>query len=612
MAKRSAGSVAIRVLAFFLMSCAARTIFLLPCVVADDRYVDVDNQDRSPVDLAITPDGDWLVTANQTSGTLSLVRLADGAVMAETPCGQRPSAVAVSPDGKRVLASATYSGELHAYRLTNASIEHTGALKLGFEPRGIALSPDGRLAYVALTAANEVAVVELETLDVVARIGVGRWPRYLAISPDGKRLAVGTSGDGSISVVDTESRSKLFDSKFLGLNIGHVQVSSDGRYAYFPWMVYADRPITAGNIREGWVLGNRMARVRIDEQARREAIALDPRGKAVADPHGLALSPAEDWLAMSASGTHELVLLRLAELPLMPDGPGDHMDPDLAKDEERFVRIPLGGRPMGIRFGRDGQRVYVANYLDNSVQVVNVAQWRVERAIPLGGPDEPSPARRGEAIFVDALRSADGWYSCHSCHYEGGTNAITMDTKNDGSFGTYKMVLSLRNAPHTGPWFWHGWQNDLSAAVEKSLGDTMQGPAPATDDVRAVMAYLQTLESPPNSRGTSTPGELSAAAQRGQELFASDAAGCSNCHSGPYFTDGRQHDVGLGSSYDAYEGFNTPSLVDVANRAGYLHHGRAKSLAELLTDLHSPAKVSGTRELTPDEVADLVAYLETL
>ena len=52
--------------------------------------------------------------------------------------------------------------------------------------------------------------------------------------------------------------------------------------------------------------------------------------------------------------------------------------------------------------------------------------------------------------------------------------------------------------------------------------------------------------------------------------------------------------------------------MDVGNRAGYLHHGRAKSLDELLSDLHSPAKVSGTRELTDQERADLVEYLKTL
>ncbi|MEX0679630.1 MAG: cytochrome c peroxidase [Pirellulales bacterium] len=567
--------------------------------------------DRSPVDLALSPDGRWLVVANQTADSLSLVRTADGEVVAEVACGKRPSAVVVTPDGRRALVSATYGGELLAFELDGPRLRGAGVVNLGFEPRGIAVSPDGRLAYVALTAANEVAVVDLSDMCAVARIAVGRWPRYLCLSPDGTRLAVGASGDGGISVVDTRSREKLFDSKFAGLNIGQMAASADGRYAYFPWMVYADRPITPGNIREGWVMGNRVARVRLDGPARREALALDPRGRAVADPHGVALSPDGKWLVLSASGTHELVALRLDDLPLSSDGPGDHLASEIAADGERFFRVPLTGRPMGVRFDRSGERVYVANYLANSVQVVNFPERRLEREIPLGGPAEPSQQRRGEAIFFDAHRSTDGWYSCHSCHYEGGTNAVTMDTKNDGSFGTYKLVLSLRNVRHTGPWFWHGRQDDFPGALAKSMKETMQGPQPTDDDVRQLAAYLETLEGPPNW-WRNADGTLPESALRGQQVFASAAANCASCHAGPYFTDGGIHDVGLGASYDQYQGFNTPSLLGLANRVRYLHHGRAASLDDLLALLHSPAKVSQTRELTDQERADLVEYLKSL
>ena len=49
----------------------------------------------------------------------------------------------------------------------------------------------------------------------------------------------------------------------------------------FPWMVYRNNPITAGNIRLGWVLASRIARVRLDGPARREAMSLDPQGKAI-------------------------------------------------------------------------------------------------------------------------------------------------------------------------------------------------------------------------------------------------------------------------------------------------------------------------------------------
>lgn len=567
--------------------------------------------DRSPVDLALSADGQWLLTANQTSGSVSRVRLSDGAVVAEVSCGQRPSAIVLSTDNRTALVTTTYGGELVVLDVADGQLAVNRRVRLGFEPRGVALSPDAQTAYVSLTASNEVAVVNLESGSVSAKVAVGRWPRYLALTPDGTRLAVGCSGDGGVWVVDTQDRSVLYKSSFQGLNIGHVQISRDGLHAYFPWMVYADRPITPGNIREGWVLGNRIARQRLDSPARREALAIDPRGRAVADPHGIALSPDEQWVAVAASGTHELVFFRLHDLPLRGDGPGDHLAADIARDDQRFFRVTLGGRPMGICFDRSGRLVYVANYLDNSVQVVDAGERKLMRTLPLGSAREPSLARRGEAVFHDGLRSADGWYSCHSCHYEGGTNAVTMDTKNDGSFGTYKMVLSLRNLKHTGPWFWHGWQQSVSDAVSKSLADTMQGPAPTDEDTQAVMAYLETVAPPPNSHRAADRA-LAQQAERGRAVFNSDVANCSQCHSGLYFSDGKVHDVGLGSEFDKYEGYNTPSLVDIANRAGYLHHGRAKSLDELLIDLHSPEKVSGTRALTDEERADLVAYLKSL
>ncbi len=596
----------------------ARAIVLLGLIAAGANLLhsivaagEARQQDRSPVDLVLSEDGSHLLVANQTANSVSLVRVADGKVLVELPCGEHPVAIALSPDGHRVLASASYSGDLCLFDYHDAELTAAGRVHLGFEPHGIAVSPDGQLAYVALAGSNEIAVVDLKTKVCVDRVEVGHWPRYLCLSPDGTRLAVGCSGDGGISVVDTKDRTVLFDTKFVGLNIGHLVPSADGRYAYFPWMVYADRPITPGNIKEGWVLGNRVARVRLDVKARREALALDPRGKGVADPHGIALSPDEKWLVLSAAGTHELVALQLDGLPLRPDGPGDHMKADLAADHDRFVRIPLGGRPLGLRFDASGQHVYVANYLANAVQIVNLAERRVEREIPLGSAAEPSLVRRGEAIFYDAQRSVDGWYSCNSCHYEGHTNAVTMDTRNDGSNGTYKMVLSLRNVHHTGPWFWHGWQTDLKAALARSLVESMQGPKPSDEEVEQLATFLRTLAPPPNSRRGSDGG-LPEPAQRGKQVFHNEVANCAACHSGPYFTDGEVHDVGLGSEYDKYEGYNTPSLLGTANRVRYLHHGRALSLDDLLSDLHSPAKVSGTRELTDQERADLVAYLQTL
>lgn len=569
-------------------------------------------RDRSPVDLVLTPDQQWLLTANQTADSVSLVRLATGEVVAEVPCGRRPAALTLTPDGRRVLVTATHSGELTVLGLADGKLTRVASVRLGFEPHGVAVAPDGKQAFVALTTAHEVAVVDLEKLEVLDRIAVARWPRYLALSPDGKRLAVGCNGDGGIAVVDAIARKQLFLEDFSGLNLGQMQVSADGKHVYFPWMVYRHNPITANNIRLGWVLASRIARVRLDEHARREAISLDPQGQAIADPHGLALSPDEQWLVCAASGTHELLVYRLPGLPFQDyGGPGDHINPTLLKDRDRFDRIPLGGRPMSVRFSRDGKQVFVANYLLNAVQVVEVASKKVVRTIALGSAREPTLARKGEAIFYDGQRSLDQWYSCHSCHYEGHTNAVAMDTRNDGRFGNFKTVLSLRNVTRTGPWFWHGWEKDLSSALRKSMTDSMLGKEPTADDLKALHAFLETLTPPPNPNLT-PEGQRTEASRRGERVFQGEKAGCVRCHSGPHFTDGKVHEVGLGDRGDVYKGYNPPSLQGVYDRVRYLHDGRARTLEEVLKGPHNPAKVTGRGELSEEEVKDLLAYLRSL
>ncbi|OYV83051.1 MAG: hypothetical protein B7Z73_16475, partial [Planctomycetia bacterium 21-64-5] len=411
---------------------------------------------------------------------------------------------------------------------------------------------------------------------------------------------------------DTAARRMLYDERLQGLNIGHMAASRDGNYVYFPWMIYRQNPIDARNIQAGWVLGSRIARVRLDGPARRQAMTLDERGKAVADPHGLGLTSDEQWLVVSASGTHELLVYRLPGLVLQDfGGPGDHIDPALVHDERRYDRVPLGGRPMGLRIAKDDRRVFVANYLDDAVQVVDLERREVVQTISLGGPETVSLARRGEAIFYDGRRSLDQWYTCHSCHYEGGTNATVMDTLNDGTVRTFKTVLPLYNVAKTAPWTWHGWQRDLGAAMRKSLTETMIGPPPSDDDVAALVAYLSSLDAPPNPnrpRG----GAPSEAARRGEQVFQSAKAGCASCHRGDCFTDGEIHDLGLGSPRDEYQGFNTPSLVGLYHRIRLLHDGRAKSLDELLTGPHNPDQVTGQGELSDDERADLIEYLKSL
>ena len=142
------------------------------------------------------------------------------------------------------------------------------------------------------------------------------------------------------------------------------------------------------------------------------------------------------------------------------------------------------------------------------------------------------------------------------------------------------------------------------------MTETMLGEEPTDQDVEAMAAFVKTLKQPPNANLDS--GRLSAAAARGESVFHSEKAACAQCHPAPNFTDGLTHDVGLGSTTDAYSEYNSPSLRGVYDRVRLLHDGRARSLEEVLSGPHNPSRVTGLGELSADELRDLLAYLKTL
>ncbi|MBA62796.1 MAG: hypothetical protein CMJ76_10580 [Planctomycetaceae bacterium] len=568
---------------------------------------------RSPVDVALGRKSGFLATANETSDSVSIISTADYSVLDEYKVGDHPAYVEFTVDERHLFVSCMHAGEIVKLKIVHDRLIEVGRVKVGFEPVGMALSNTSAKLYVGLTANGTVLELDQETLRIERSFEVGHWPRYLTLSRDESRLAVGLSGDSRIAVIDLDAGKRIYTQYMTGaINIGHLYPSKDGKYVYFPWMVYRDNPITPQFIRLGWVLASRVGRARLDGPAYREAISLDVPGKAVADPHGLVMTDNEHRMVVSASGTHELLVYRKPDLPFSGSGgPGDLIDRRLLADSDLFYRIDVGGRPMGMAMAADNKTVYVANYLNNSVQIVDVETRRIVNEISLGDAPQLDPAREGTALFYDGRKSLDQWYSCHSCHYNGGVSSRTMDTWNDGSKLTNKTVLPLYNLINTAPWTWHGWQGDLNDAMRKSFTVTMQGDGVTASQADSVVRFLSELETPANPF-RKPDGGLTAAANRGKNVFESDVAGCLQCHKGQYFTDGEIHDVGTGEDDDAYDGYNTPSLVGVYRKVRLLHDGRVKSLEAVLTEDHSPEHVAGTRPLKQDELLDLIEYLKSL
>jgi YVTN family beta-propeller protein len=575
---------------------------------------------RSPIALALSSDGSRLLTANQTSGTVSLVEVRSGRVLDEVATGQRPAGVAIAHDGTRGVVTHWYGYDVAILGVGSERLEVLGRVEVGPEPRGVVLDSDGRTAYVAVGVSNEVVRIDLDSRQVTGRLTVGREPRGIALTPDGTRLLVGNARSRSLSLIAVAGWTVERTLPIEGDNLRQVAIDPDGRRGYVANMRNRGFATTRNNIDQGWVLGQRVAQVLLDGSDEYATLSIDTRGLAAGDAHGVAITRDGGCLAVSCGGTHEVMLFKTGPRPLpwRTGGSRDLIAVDLLKDDGRYRRVALGGRPTELAFSPDGKTLYVANYLADAVQVVAIDSATLVQTIALGGPPTPSLARRGEMIFHDATRSFNQWYSCNTCHSDGHVNGLDFDTLNDGRqdlsalhLRSRKKVPTLRRVALTQPWTWHGWQTRLEDAMVESFTKSMQGPRPSADDVTALVAFLETLDYPRNPYRTAEGG-LSPAAQRGEAVFRSAKAACNTCHGGPELTDGKIHETGLEEPDDAYRGYNPPSLRGAYDKDPYLHDGRSKTLEEALSGPHNPDTVTGLGTLNDSERADLIAYLKSL
>jgi cytochrome c peroxidase len=127
----------------------------------------------------------------------------------------------------------------------------------------------------------------------------------------------------------------------------------------------------------------------------------------------------------------------------------------------------------------------------------------------------------------------------------------------------------------------------------------------------AIDAYLKSLKPIPSPY--LAKGKLSAAAERGKKLFLDESVGCTECHRGKYLTDQKSHDVGTRSEYDkATDVFDTPTLVEVWRSGPYLHDGSAATIHDVLTTRNAKGEHGSVRELTPQQINELVEYVLSL
>ncbi|HTX37195.1 MAG TPA: YncE family protein [Bryobacteraceae bacterium] len=134
---------------------------------------------RGPEGFDITPDGRQLWAAHSRDGDVSVIDLFSKRVVRTFSAGtKRSNRLKFTPDGRLVLISDLDAGDLLVMeRETRNEIKR---IKLGHNPAGILITPDSARAYVAVTGDNDVAEINLKSLELSALIKTGTGPDGMA------------------------------------------------------------------------------------------------------------------------------------------------------------------------------------------------------------------------------------------------------------------------------------------------------------------------------------------------------------------------------------------------------------------------------------------------
>jgi YVTN family beta-propeller protein len=544
----------------------------------------LDTQLRRPVALITQPD--YLLVGNRRSGTITMLDTSSGGVVAEHSVARRIADMAELPNGA-ILVLDDVGQQLWKVALSRSRVAIDSIARVPTDASKLAVSADGRQVFVTARWSHQVVALDLEKdfehVTQTRSISLPFAPRELLLVKNDKALLAADAFAGKLAIVDAVQKKLLRVRKLKGHNIRGLAVGDDGAQLFVAHQQMVHKALADfEELHWGRMVTNAVQVFDLKEvlTGETEQIAsgwLNAQGGiggATADPSGVVTGP-DDLMAVAFSGVGEVVVRK--------------------RGSEKRITVNAGAEAMAI--GPD--QLYVANRFDDSVSIIDLARGEVVRTVALGPAPESSDVDRGEKLFFDARLSHEGWISCHSCHTDGHSSGLIVDTLGDGDYGAAKRVPSLLGTRDTGPWSWNGRIKSLADQVRKSVTTTMHGESLTDEQISDLVAYLESLQPPPPADQENR--ELT---RRGRLLFGS--RGCSDCHVAPTFTSPDTYDVNL-TDERKRTSFNPPSLLGVSQRQHFFHDGRAASLEDVLIRYRHALD----DPLSKEEAAALLAYLRS-
>jgi RoxA-like, cytochrome c-like/PKD domain/Cytochrome D1 heme domain len=572
-------------------------------LVVAERYATADEP------RTVTPWKQWAVVPCQAADELQLIPLEAGApsLTVAMPPASRPFGVVGDEDALYVSLQA--SGQLARVVVANGVASLDQVFDGLPDARGVARLPDGRIAVTRWRSPDDEAFV-------------------FVLDPSDGSIAPWTLAFDDQLGSDTESGG-------VPSYLEQLLVSPTGLRAVVPSL--------QANIGQGLFVGDeplshettvRAVISYIDMVGGSEQVELrkqfDDRGFASAG----AMSSRGDYLFVAMRGSRSV-----DRIDLLSGGLSGSI-------------VDVGFAPQGVALSPDDRFLFVDAYLSRELVAFDVSDLTsppaaVSSAAIVSREPLTPVVLRGKQLFNDSFDTRlakDGYIACAHCHLDGLEDHRTWDftDRGEGLRNTISLVGRSGASPihwsanfdevqdfeHDirGPFGGTGLMTDVDFATgtkNQTLGDAKAG---TSADLDALAAYVESLTSYPPSPFRTPDGSLSPEAAAGKLLFEDPVVACTTCHAGPELHDSQfltateplLHDVGTLGAGSGQRlggpllGIDTPGLHGVWASAPYLHDGSAPTLLAVLTS-HNLADAHGvTSGLSPTELDDLVAYLQSL
>jgi len=609
----------------------------------------------TPVEIRLSMDGRKLFVVCEGNDSVLALNTQTKKVVARATVGHKPRGLALSPDGKTLYVSNEWSDTVTVVDVASFRVIRT--LNTGWGPVGLTTDGVGKTLYVANSIADSVSLIDLASGTEIKRFTTHRYPEQVALSRDGRRVYVanllphlGSYDQPPVSellVIDAAKQVVAERILLPGvIELRHIAEAPAmagghrGALGAGDLLVPFVRPKNLGpliQVNQGWTLTHGVAVIRpaVHENVGQAAskvteVLLDDIDYYFAGNDGVAFTPdGRRAVVVSAEGDTISVLdtaklaRRLAQVPA--EELANRLDSAIT-----FVtaRLATGHHPTSVAVTPDGRWAYVANSLDDSLAVVDLATVGARHGsqlatIELGGPQTISVKRRGEQLFYAAKYCFQGQFACATCHPNAHLDGLAWNLETPQLGRDRVANRTLRGIRETAPYKWNGHNPDIATQCGPRIAKYLfRSEGFNTQELEALIVYLNDVPLPPN-RHLAPDGQLTEAQERGRAIFYRDQTGtgqvipvqnrCYTCHpAATHYTNRISTEVGSATKYDTSGLFDTPQLDRVYEDAPYLHNGEALTLEEIWTVFNNNDTHGVTSDMSKEQLNDLIEFLKTL